>query len=931
MRIIPRLLLLTWCVLWGLVVSAQTPSGINVSLKSLDTLRKAIPVEKLFLHLDKPNYTLGDTIWFKAYLLDAGTLASTDRSGLLYVELDDAAEKSVKRMMVPVASGVSWGNFVLDTRTVPAGSYTLRAYTNWMRNFGEDRVFKQQLYVSGVNDGLLIAANVKATKQGPKDSIQTSLTFTSPDRKPVRMTDMQFTLMDGAKTLRRYKGTTDVEGKINLNFALADKNKKTFIAARKTGQKEEQADLIIPVSANRPENTDLQFMPEGGNLVAGLPARVGFKAIAENGHGANITGKVYNDKKEEVAVLKSVHKGMGSFEFLPIADETYYAEIQLPNGDKKAYPLPRPLTTGTTLKIIPKGPDSLQVQLGISNDLLLKHATNYSLVAQAQGTVCFAAQINFMRRTLKTTVSKDNFPSGVIRFSLLNQDHQAVNERVIYVDHQDELKLTVKPDKLSYTSRDSVNLGVQVTDKSGKPLIGTFSVAVTDDSQVKADSLANNLISSMLLTADLKGDIEDPNYYLAHNDAGVLAALDNLLLTQGWVGYDWKQVYAPLKAPAFKAEKEFAVTGKAVNFFGKPLAKGKMVLFGKRPTMFLDTLTGDDGRFAFTGISPVDTPSYAIQARNKKGKDTGVGIEMDEFNAPVFTSAAFITTPWYVNTDTTTLRVIHTEQAKQMMLEKSLTSGNVLRNVVINAKKIVKESKNLNGSGEADLVLDEKDLQAAGNITLQELLERKLKGFQEFGSWDPGPSSKTKPEYYLLNHKKIHFIFDGFNVNFNFNGDYVGPSGSDRLMFLQNYLQYYKASDIKGIEVMSSGKYHSPYQSAFLDPMNDFPLGYAFIEITTYGGVGPFLKKTPGLAVYRPIPLSLPKQFYRPKYAVKTTSSVPDQRSTIHWEPNLVTDKNGCANISFYTADKPGKYTIIVQGTDLNGLVGYQRASITVK
>jgi hypothetical protein len=55
-----------------------------------------------------------------------------------------------------------------------------------------------------------------------------------------------------------------------------------------------------------------------------------------------------------------------------------------------------------------------------------------------------------------------------------------------------------------------------------------------------------------------------------------------------------------------------------------------------------------------------------------------------------------------------------------------------------------------------------------------------------------------------------------------------------------------------------------------------------------------------------------------------------DLRSTIHWEPNLITDENGKATVSFFSADKPADYTVIMEGTDLEGNIGYGRQKIKV-
>ncbi|NNU33970.1 hypothetical protein HK413_07045 [Mucilaginibacter sp. S1162] len=94
---------------------------------------------------------------------------------------------------------------------------------------------------------------------------------------------------------------------------------------------------------------------------------------------------------------------------------------------------------------------------------------------------------------------------------------------------------------------------------------GNFSLTVTDDSQVRADSIGNYSINtSILLNADLKGNIEGPGYYINRKDKQAWQALDNLMLTQGWTGYTWADVFTP-KPVKFLAEKEFKITGRVSN------------------------------------------------------------------------------------------------------------------------------------------------------------------------------------------------------------------------------------------------------------------------------------------------------------------------------------------------------------------------------
>ncbi|NNU33977.1 hypothetical protein HK413_07080 [Mucilaginibacter sp. S1162] len=119
-------------------------------------------------------------------------------------------------------------------------------------------------------------------------------------------------------------------------------------------------------------------------------------------------------------------------------------------------------------------------------------------------------------------------------------------------------------------------------DKSGFPVQGSFSLAVTDDSQVRADSPGNTSIAaSLLINSELKGNVESPGYYINRKDKQARQALDNLMLTQGWTGYDWKEIFAKPKPVTFKVEKELLVTGRVSNLGNKPIAAAPVLISSK--------------------------------------------------------------------------------------------------------------------------------------------------------------------------------------------------------------------------------------------------------------------------------------------------------------------------------------------------------------
>lgn len=906
---------------------AQTqPRGqLNTIISTVNTSAEKLGIEKLYLQTDKPTYNAGDTLWFKAYLLDATTLNSSIKSGLLYVELASDSNRLVKRIMLPAYRGLTLGHIVLNADDMPQGGYTLKAYTNWMRNFGEETIYQKHFYVANPNaDNWLINYNANATKANGKENVKLKLNINQLDNDPVQVREMQLRLTDGKRTLLKSDVQTDVSGLLDVSFDLPEKaNAKNLSVSLKDMRKGAGNRVLdMPLLLNRLQNIDVQFMPEGGNMVAGLAAHVAFKAVSEDGLGINITGTVFDSKNTKVADFASAHKGMGTFDFTPAANEVYTAKVKLADGSLKNFVLPVVTAKGISLSIKNAyKADSCEVWVSGSGDSTVINR-QYYLIAQSRGVVCYGASFKLGISTSKFAMAKTLFPTGIVRFLLVSTDKTVLNERIAYIDHADDLRIKILPGKPTYARRDSVSINLEVTDKSGTPVLGAFSLAVTDDSQVKIDSLAQPRINTYLhLSSDLKGQIEEPGYY-----ANPLASaqkwqhMDNLLLAQGWVGYNWNNYFKPATAFAYQPEQQFSIRGKVTNAFNKPVANSGITLLSKKPFLITDTVSNDKGLFIFNGIYPADTAVYFLQAKNKRGKSFNVGIEMEEFVPPVFKTPAERLVPWYVNIDTAQRQLV--KKQKQLKDDQErISKGTLLKAVEVKAKKVIKGSKNLNGAGGSDIIIDEQELERAGRTTLRQLLEKRVRGFYL-------KTDKTMNRTYVINSMAMHLIIDGVELDWFYDPE----SGMPRYQYYDQYLDYYDAEEIKGIEVMSSSKFSSSYFSQFIIPKNPMAtlFDHCFIEVTTRSGHGPFVKKAVGTYVYRPMPFALPKAFYSPKYKPNAVPDMTDIRSTIHWEPNIVTGKDGKATINFYTADNAGNYSVIVEGSDLQGSVGSKASVIKV-
>ncbi len=877
-----------------------------------------MPAEKIYLQFDKPAYLAGDTIWFKAYLFNASYLTPSAQTGILYVDIANGDSVVIKRYRLPVAAGVTWGNIALNKEDFKEGNYVLRSYTNWMRNFSDAHFFFHRFTIASANENKwLVNTKVQSFNVNGNDSIRTTLQFSDLNKMPVANKPLGLKVITGKKTRYNASITTTQNGLAAVNFTLPGKPvQATLVAEDKTSSQK----ISIPLLLTRPGNIDVQFMPEGGELIAGLPAHIGFKAIGEDGRGVEINGIVVNSHNQQSAGFRTLHKGMGCFDILPVAGETYSARVSLPGGTEKIFALPMVKPLGISMQIHNRqGDDSLELLVSVTPGYLQGN-DEFLLAGQSRNIVCYGASLKTIAGVIKSSVPKGLFPGGVAQFTLFSASGQPLNERLVFIDAKDSMGIKIATSDSAYHQRDSITVEITATDEDNLPLAGNFSLAVTDDDQVKNDVVyRQNIVSYTYLSSDLKGYIEDPGYYFQHSDSLSWLALDNLLLTQGWVGYTWQQVFNPLPAK-YQPEREFMVKGKVLNGFNGAVSRTNVTLLSNKPGMLMDTTTGADGGFTFTHFPVLDTPQFIIQARNRHGKSFNVGIEIKEPDPPEFAMPPGVPElPWYINSDTTLLARLQDKRA----LDKKLFEGLTLQNVTVTAVKKVDDSQNLNGSGNADQVLDDALMKHSGKKTLYDLLLENVAGFHKGGGLVP---------FYYVKSKFVDLIIDGTNV-FDFfrppfSEEHEIPRYDLAYQYVKTYMDYFNAEEIKGIEVIYEPKYTTAYDNRF-NPGS--PPVWVYFEITTRSGKGPFMQITPGVYHYNGLPFSWPKKFYSPRYNVKDSSDHSlDLRSTVFWEPNIITDATGKASVSFCAADNPTTYTIIVEGTDFNGNVAVKTKKITI-
>ncbi|MGY0040104.1 hypothetical protein [Pedobacter sp. NJ-S-72] len=136
--------------------SAQQDTVILSSiLNKSKIIAEQHPVEKVYLHFDKPYYSVADTMFFKAYLTFEQNIPSP-LSKVVYVDVLNSQDSLVKSLKLPVTNSMAYGSLELDMVNFKQGNYYVRAYTTWMLNSSIDYFFTKTILIGEAIDKKLI-------------------------------------------------------------------------------------------------------------------------------------------------------------------------------------------------------------------------------------------------------------------------------------------------------------------------------------------------------------------------------------------------------------------------------------------------------------------------------------------------------------------------------------------------------------------------------------------------------------------------------------------------------------------------------------------------------------------------------------------------------------------------------------------------------
>ncbi len=373
---------------------------------------------------------------------------------------------------------------------------------------------------------------------------------------------------------------------------------------------DELAEPIVEETLPAPAKIQAQFFPEGGDLVADFKQKVAFKISDSQGKSLAARGTLFNSQQQPLLTFESFHRGMGAFNFTPQKGERYTIRMA---GFQDTFFLPIPRSDELALRIELPTPDSLSV-------VIWKRIPGTAqLLLRCKDSIVWQQKSMVLAGETKLSIPIPQLPIGIAQVLLLDEVGRPFAERLVFLHQARRARVELKTQQ-EYQPGEEVKIDIEARDEYGNPLDGLFSLAVVNDQYWSlADVQSDNILSRLLLSAELKGKIEAPAFYFTLNEQKASAALDLVMLTHGWRKFSWKEIrnIDPQKsAQLVPFPKLLEIRGRIIMYSPKLLAQTKIRLEGQKKFIRPDSL----GLFQFVLPDSLinNPPSIVATLRNRK-------------------------------------------------------------------------------------------------------------------------------------------------------------------------------------------------------------------------------------------------------------------------------------------------------------------------
>jgi|GEM_PF-749643 len=633
---------------------------------------------------------------------------------------------------------------------------------------------------------------------------------------------------------------------------------------------------------------DIQILPESGTFLVGADNVMAVKATDSFGRGAKINGKVLTGDNNEIAVFSTNENGMGSFMIREATNQKYILKADLPDSSVRELQLPNAEPKGIVIQVNPFRTDVISFKLQ-TNNITNQNNNTYFVTIHANGVIFRNYRFKFSKsNSIQFRINKEELGSGIIYATVFDQNLTPVAERIFYnQDPNIRGRLTLKAEALS---NDTVKMNVNVLDSLNNTEFSKLSISVLPG-ETALSQFNNSLLAESILRPALQGEVENPNSYFEKNDFEHLAAIDLLLLTQGWRKYDWPEILQN-NTPKFKFpyEEAFSVEGMVKNWMkNKADTKSRVSLFSPLNKLVLMTQVDSAGKYKFERVYLADSTWVILSATSDKGRGWNRALQMSipEYSMGVPDIHQVQTPPKA------------TKEIPEVI--PHLTKGVIqLPEVVVTEKRIHPIFFDNPYVWPTDKIVEVTKDNYRQFDNMEMLLRIKFNVTTNYSQDSSGSSSGF---YFYMNRGHLSIIADDRAL---------------QPMMTIDGMRVYDAQQILDLPI--------EYVEAVSVNKDGFGLGFG----ASGGAVSVMTRKTPffvndaeatNMKRMMVHGYAAPKKYFTPKYTIVPGTNEYERYATIYWEPELTTDTRNNGSFKFYVPKEIKSLNIRAEGISVDGKV----------
>lgn len=854
--------------------------------------------ERVYVHMDKEVYQPGDTMYIAAYVTERLSQKLGSQANTLWGMITEPNGDIVIKERFLMVGGKAKGQFVIPEGT-ENGIYQLNAFTNWQKNLSGEGVFVGRFEVRSLKTPTVRWGIEELHKAyAPGDTVDIKVALKNAAYEPIAEQKIEATFGN-----EKYKLATDETGMANLKFLIMDTTKSIhpidfwgYLSSYKRADYKDET-FSIPLAIHS-RKADLQFLPESGYMVDGIPSKIGFKATDSNGHPIAINGMLKDSQGSLVSVVQTIHDGMGYFNIVPRKAETYTFESFSHDYDFSDVKFPEILTTGLTLKFLKM--DDTTAYIKILHNFL--EAPGGSININHSGFSYLLAQGKFLSGTHIEVPIRD-LPAGIMRVTFFDTLEQPMAERLVFVNKHKILRFNPNLNHTFLRTRKPSILDVHVTDFRGKPVKTHLSISVIDSVYCLGEfTKASSIVSSYLLHSELKGTIPDPEFYFTGENKEPY--LDLLMITHGWRRFSWYKSIRNYREETKKMINHDKVEGQLLKR-GEPVNDGQVTFIALSGMPPKSVNVDSTGKFWF--MPRYDTyfaPDLLLKATSEKYKER-VDIKIMPYDSLKNVAMARIGFKGLAEENAYMQKVL-AEKATEPQQKFMLGDTKLLEMVNVTATK------------KDEFANSPKEMFGASRTY--------YKTYKDFDFMTDFSSlvQQTAPNI-MIDYSSGRASFLGANSSMGTTTSSDPYSGPGLLLVIDdiargkvlNEFDYLTIDDILDITVIRGNEAFYMYGA---QANEGAIIVRTRIDATPNSQNSIFDKRNMEvLPAY-----CFEREFYAPKYDTfeKLNDPVPNLRTTIYWQNDVVTDENGNATIEWYNNDLTGAKVIRIEAFGENGQPG---------